>query len=132
MFDVPADALLRTCQLLHSDPSLFFDQLSCITGVDNGAEIGSIDVVYHLYSIPFHQSLALRVHLPRENARVVSISSVWRSANWLEREVFDMFGVTFDGHPDLRRIFLPADWEGHPLLKDYVTQEKYREIQVKS
>ena len=125
-------SMLKACELLQSSPTMYFDQLSCITGVDNGPEAGTLEVIYHLYSIPFNQSIALKVVLPRTGAEVESVTSVWKSANWLEREVFDMYGVHFKGHPDLRRILMPADWEGHPLLKDYVHQDTYRQIKISS
>jgi len=72
----------------------------------------------------------LKVVLPRENPEVDSVSQVWRTADWHEREAFDMFGIKFNGHPDLRRLLLPADWEGHPLRKDYKHQEYYRDVKV--
>jgi NADH-quinone oxidoreductase subunit C len=118
-------------QLLQSDPSTYFDQLSCVTGIDNGVEAATMEVIYHLYSIPFNLSLALRVTLPRDKPEVESLCSVWKSANWLERETFDMLGITFTNHPDLRRILMPADWEGFPLRKDYQESERYREVKIK-
>ncbi|HZY81428.1 MAG TPA: NADH-quinone oxidoreductase subunit C [Cyclobacteriaceae bacterium] len=119
-----AENLLRSSQT-------YFDQLSCVTGIDNGVEAKTMEVIYHLYSIPYNFSVALKVILPRENPVVPTLSSVWKSANWMERETFDMYGIVFEGHPDLRRILMPADWDGYPLRKDYKEQEKYREIQVK-
>ena len=115
---------------LHRDSDFFFDMLSCITGVDNGSETGTMEVIYHLYSIPFNQSLVLKVIVPRENPEIESIATVWKTANWLEREVFDMFGITFINHPDLRRILMPADWKGYPLRKDYKHEEYYRGVKV--
>lgn len=117
---------------VYQNPATYFDMLSCITGIDNGADANTMEVIYNLYSIPFHQSLMLKVVLPRENPEVDSLSSVWKSANWLEREVYDMFGIRFTNHPDLRRILMPNDWEGFPLRKDYQHQELYRDIVVKS
>ena len=113
---------------LHTNDTCFFDQLSCITGIDTGT---SMEVIYHLYSIPFNQSLALKVILPRDNPSVPTLCSVWKTANWLERETYDMYGIIFEQHPDLRRILMPADWEGFPLRKDYKEQERYRDVQVK-
>jgi NADH-quinone oxidoreductase subunit C len=72
----------------------------------------------------------LKVMVPRENPEVDSVSSIWRGADWYEREAFDMYGINFKGHPDLRRILMPADWEGHPLRKDYKHQEFYRDVKV--
>lgn len=129
---VAATDLLALAQHLQADPALFFDQLTCVTGIDNGPDANTMEVLYHFYSIPFHQSLALKVVLARSNPEVETLSGLWKSANWMEREVYDMFGITFLNHPDLRRILMPADWEGFPLRKDYQHQEKYRDIQVKS
>lgn len=116
---------------LYHNPETYFDQLSCVTGIDNGPDLKTMEVIYHLYSIPFNRSLALKVILPRDNPRVPSLTSVWKTANWLERETYDMFGIVFEGHPDLRRILMPADWEGFPLRKDYKEQDTYRDVQVK-
>jgi NADH-quinone oxidoreductase subunit C len=90
-----------------------------------------MEVIYNLYSIPFNVSLALRVTLPREKPEVETLCKVWKSANWLERETYDMLGITFLNHPDLRRILMPADWEGFPLRKDYQESERYREVKIK-
>ena len=122
--------ILEVCSQLHRDPQVFFDMLSCLTGVDNGPEANTMEVIYNLYSIPFNQHLMLKVVLPRENPEIDSVASVWATANWHEREAFDMLGIKFNNHPDLRRILLPADWEGFPLRKDYQHQEKYRGIIV--
>jgi NADH-quinone oxidoreductase subunit C len=123
--------LLEVATELFSNPATYVDQLSCVTGIDNGPDAKTMELIYHLYSIPFNRSLALKVILPRDNPRVPSLSSVWKSANWLERETFDMYGIIFENHPDLRRILMPADWEGFPLRKDYKEQETYRNVQVK-
>ncbi|MDZ7649847.1 MAG: NADH-quinone oxidoreductase subunit C [Cytophagales bacterium] len=128
---IKAESLLSVCELLYKNPVAYFDMLSCVTGIDNGIDAGTMEVIYHLYSIPLNQSLALKVILPRENPDVESVSSVWKSANWLEREVFDMFGINFKNHPDLRRILMPADWKGYPLRKDYQHEEYYRNIKIK-
>jgi NADH-quinone oxidoreductase subunit C len=122
--------LLKVCSELHRHPTAFFDSLSCITGIDNGPATGTMEVVYNLYSIPFNHHLALKVVVPREEPEIDTVSSIWRTANWHEREVFDLFGIRFNGHPDLRRILLPADWEGHPLRKDYKQQDTYRSIRI--
>ena len=125
-----AHDLVAVCEKLHADPATYFDMLSCVTGIDNGVQTNTMEVVYNLYSVPFGQSLMLKVILSREKPAIDSLTSIWRSANWMEREVFDMYGIHFNNHPDLRRILMPADWEGHPLRKDYKQQEYYRNIKV--
>jgi NADH-quinone oxidoreductase subunit C len=122
--------LKNVCAMLQQHSAVFFDMLSCMTVVDNGAEAGTLEVIYNLYSIPFNHHLALKVVVARDSAEIDSVESVWKTANWHEREAYDMFGVKFIGHPDLRRILLPADWEGHPLRKDYKHQEYYRGIKL--
>ena len=131
-----ADQLFPTADFLWKSADTYFDQLSCITAIDNGVEKGTIDMIYTLYSIPFHETLHLKVVLQRLLANdqlpiIDSLSSIWKTADWHEREIFDLLGVRFEGHPDLRRILLPEDWEGHPLRKDYQQQETYHGIQVK-
>jgi len=125
---VAANRLVDVANELHTNPETYFDQLSCVTGIDT---VNTMEVIYHLYSIPFNLSLALKVVLPRDNPQVPTLSSIWKSANWLERETYDMYGIIFEQHPDLRRILMPADWEGYPLRKDYKEQEQYRDVQVK-
>ena len=124
------DDLVSVMNNLLNDPIAYFDMLSCITGVDNGPAANTIDIVYNLYSIPFDSHLMIKVTLPREKPEVQSVSSIWKTANWHEREIFDLFGVHFLNHPDLRRILLPADWEGYPLRKDYKHQDYYRNVKV--
>lgn len=118
------------CQFLKNSESLFFDFLSCLTGVDNGLN-KSLEVVYHIYSIPKDHHLVLRVFLDRDSPDLPSISAVYKGADWHEREVYDMFGIIFINHPDLRRILMPSDWVGYPLRKDYQEQEEYHGIKVK-
>lgn len=134
---VAKEKLADLCQELHINPKMYFDYLSCITGIDNGPEKGTMEVLYHLYSIPFNHHVVLRVEVSRGTGtqyaslpEVPSITGIWKSADWHEREIFDMFGIRFSGHPDLRRILLPADWEGFPLRKDYKQQEYYHGIKV--
>jgi NADH-quinone oxidoreductase subunit C len=122
--------LISVMNSLLNDPIAYFDMLSCVTGVDNGPDAKTIDIVYNLYSIPFDHHLMIKVTLPRDKPEVHSVCSIWRTANWHEREIFDLFGVHFLNHPDLRRILLPADWEGHPLRKDYKHQDNYRNVKV--
>ena len=104
--------------------------LSCVTGLDNGPQTNTMEVIYNLYSIPYNLHLMLKVVLPREQLEIDSVASVWRTADWLEREVFDMYGIHFTNHPDLRRILMPADWEGYPLRKDYQNPQYYRDIKI--
>jgi len=129
-FRIHAEDLVAVCTALHENPSTYFDMLSCLTGIDNGAEKGTMEVVYTLYSIPYNLHLTLAVTLPREKPVIDSVSAIWKTADWHEREAFDMYGIVFTNHPDLRRILMPADWEGHPLRKDYQHQEYYRNIKV--
>lgn len=127
---IHANDLLEVCNTLYSDPSCYFDMLSCVTGLDNGPEANTLEVAYNFYSIPFNHHLMIKVILPRENPEVESLSSIWKTADWLERETFEMYGIKFLNHPDLRRILLPADWVGYPLRKDYKHDEYYRNIKV--
>jgi NADH-quinone oxidoreductase subunit C len=127
---INAADLLSVCSALYNNPATYFDMLSCVTGIDNGPEAGTVEVVYNLYSIPFNLHLTLKVLLPRDNSQIESVVHIWKTADWHEREIYDMFGVVFLNHPDLRRILMPADWEGHPLRKDYKQQEYYRDIKI--
>jgi len=127
---IHASDLKNVCINLHQNPAAFFDMLSCITAVDNGVDAGTLEIIYNLYSIPFHHHLALKVIVPRDGGEVDSVQDIWKTANWHEREAYDLFGIIFRGHPYLRRILLPADWEGHPLRKDYKQQEYYRGIKL--
>lgn len=129
---IDASVLISVCEQLYHNPETYFDMLTCITGIDNGPEANSMEVIYHLYSIPFNQSLMLKVVVPRAIPEIESVTPIWKSANWLEREVFDMFGIVFKNHPDLRRILMPADWQGFPLRKDYKHEETYRGIKIDS
>lgn len=128
---LPAEQILPVCEFLWKNPATYFDSLSCLTAIDQGPEAGKMEVIYTLYSIPNHLTLHLRVILDRSSPTISSVSSIWRTGDWHEREAFDLLGIQFSGHPDLRRILLPEDWEGYPLRKDYVEQSKYHGIQVK-
>lgn len=127
---VAPDDLRAVCQPLHEHPSLYFDMLSCVTGLDGGPDANFLEVIYTLYSIPFNHSLSLNVKVDRHTPVIPTVSDIWKTADWQEREVFDLYGISFRGHPDLRRILLPADWEGFPLRKDYKHQAYYRDIKV--
>jgi NADH-quinone oxidoreductase subunit C len=109
---------------LKDDPSQRYDMMSDVTGVDYGK--GAVDVVYQMYSTAHKRVLRVRCELPYDALEVDSVVHLWRSANWLEREVFDLFGVAFRGHPDLRRIMMPSDYaEGHPLRKDFPLRGRF-------
>jgi NADH-quinone oxidoreductase subunit C len=123
------DVVAQVGQYLKAEPDLQFDYLMCLSGVDYGAG-KFLGVVYHLQSMILMHQIVLKVELPRESPSVPSVSLIWRTADWHEREVYDLFGIWFEGHPDLRRIFLPDDWEGYPLRKDYVVQQFYQDIRV--
>jgi NADH-quinone oxidoreductase subunit C len=128
-------ALPEVAEFLYDQEQTYFDFLSCLTGVDNGPEAGTMEVIYHLYSIPYNHHFALKVQVPRNLPgqhlpAVPTVSHVWRSADWHEREVYDLVGISFPDHPDLRRILCAADWEGHPLRKDYVWPATYHGIKV--
>jgi NADH-quinone oxidoreductase subunit C len=121
---VDPQTVVEICRFLRDEPDLKFEVLSDLTALDFPKE-EKIQVVYHLYSYAHRHQIVLKVDLPREAPRVSTMEGVWKVANWFEREVFDLFGVVFEGHSDLRRILLPEDWVGHPLRKDYVEQEEY-------
>jgi NADH-quinone oxidoreductase subunit C len=105
---------------------LNFERLSTVTAVDRYPAEPRFEVVYHLQSVAMKQWLRLKARVPGQNPEIASATAVYRSANWYERETFDLFGVRFLNHPDLTRIMMPADWEGHPLRKDYpVTGTRY-------
>jgi NADH-quinone oxidoreductase subunit C len=106
-------------QFLATDPNLAFTYLSDVTGVDRFPIEPRFELNYHLLSLSRRETLRLRVRVPGSDPVIDSIVPVWPTANWHEREIFDLFGVRFEGHPDLRRMFLPEDWEGYPLRKDY-------------
>jgi len=121
---VDPQSIVEVCRYLRDDPELKFEVLSDLTALDLPKE-NKLQVVYHLYSYAKRHQIVLKVDLAREAPRLSTMEGVWKAANWFEREVFDLFGVMFDGHSDLRRIMLPEDWVGHPLRKDYVEQEEY-------
>ena len=113
----------RVCLLLRGEPDLAFDFIQSITAIDTGE---SFTCVYHLYSYRHRHTLVLKAETGRPDPRLPTCTSVWPAADWYEREVYDLFGIRFDGHPDLRRLLLPEDWEGHPMRKDYKEQPFYR------
>jgi NADH-quinone oxidoreductase subunit C len=116
---LPREQLKAVCSFLKDDPATAFDLMVDLTAVDMLPRAPRFDVVIHLYSLAHDVSLRLKAAVA-EDATIDSVTDVWAAANWAERECYDMFGIVFDGHPDLRRILLPDYWdEGHPLRKDY-------------
>jgi NADH-quinone oxidoreductase subunit C len=118
---VPADRLVETCRALRDTASLRFNVLVEVTAADYLPRDPRFEVVYHLLSVPNRLRLRLKVRVGLGGA-VPTVSGLWSSAGWLERETWDMFGIVFEGHPDLRRLLMPEDWEGHPARKDYPVQ----------
>jgi NADH-quinone oxidoreductase subunit C len=125
--EVDADKVDAVCELLRDDPELRFDALINLTGCDF-PEKGHIQIVYSLMSYGHGHELTLKVNAERDAPAVNTVENVWPAANWLEREVYDLLGVDFAGHSDLRRILLPDDWIGSPLRKDYVEAPDYHGI----
>ncbi|MBA2704310.1 MAG: NADH-quinone oxidoreductase subunit C [Blastocatellia bacterium] len=116
---IAPESIVEVCAFLRDDQEARFNYLSDLTCVHYPMRAEApLEVVYNLFSIPRNERVRLKVPIA-EGASIDSVTGVWPSANWMEREVYDLFGVTFDNHPDLRRILLPPDWEGHPLRKDY-------------
>jgi NADH-quinone oxidoreductase subunit C len=118
---VKAERLVEVCRFLKETAGLEFDFCEDLTAVD-WPKREVIEVVIHLLSYKLKHALKLKVEAARANPVVPSLYPVWKTTDWFEREVYDLFGVTFTGHPDLRRILLPDDWVGHPLRKDYAEQ----------
>jgi NADH-quinone oxidoreductase subunit C len=112
--------IVAACEFLKTTPGYEFNFLADLCGFDRGPEEEPrLEVNYHLFSTTKHHRLRLKVLLNEEDAHVPTVTTVWRTADWHERETYDLFGVIFDGHPDLRRILLPDDWQGHALRKDF-------------
>lgn len=111
------DSLLSICRILYDEPSLGFDYLADITSIDWKDRI---EIVYRFSNLATNSILALRADLDRQKPEIDSLCDIWMGANYQEREVYDLMGIVFNGHPELERILLPRDWEGYPLRKDYV------------
>jgi NADH-quinone oxidoreductase subunit C len=114
---VKAELLSQVVQYLNTTPSLDFNYLNCITGVDY---LDYMEVVYHLTSMDHNHSLVLKTRCDRENAEVPSLYSIFRGADYQEREIYDLLGIRFKGHPNLKRLFMWEGFEGHPLRRDYL------------
>lgn len=125
--NVEPESIVDICLYLRDGEGMKFDYLACLSGMDYKDSFG---VVYHLYSIEFNHRIALKVKLDKENPKIASVENVWKTADWHEREAYDMYGIIFDGHHNLIRILCPYDWEGYPLRKDYKTPEIYHGIKV--
>lgn len=118
---VPADKVLRVCKRLRYNHG--FDCLSLLTGTDRGVE--GFEIVYHIFSYATKETVILKAKVAKDSPSIESVSELWDSANWMERETFDLLGIDFKGHPNLKRILLPEDWAGYPLRKDYAEQAEY-------
>jgi NADH-quinone oxidoreductase subunit C len=127
--ELKADQWFNIATFLKEDPNLAFDQLECITGIDLGEE-ASLQTRYNLHSMEYRHKIEILISHDRKEPKVASIEKIWRIGDWFERETYDMFGIVYEGHRDLRRILCPDDWEGWPLRKDYEGQESYHGIVV--
>ena len=131
---IQPDQIAAVCLFLRDHPQTYFDFLACLSGVDYHQE-NRFGVVYHLASLPYQTQLTLKVSVdkptdPEELPSFPTVSNVYRTADWHEREAYDLLGIDFKGHPDLRRILLPDDWEGFPLRQDYKSAEYYKGIKI--
>ena len=120
VFQVERDDLLDVCRWLRDNPEFDMSFLEFVSAIDWPDRF---EIVYQLASVARRHGATLKVPIPKDDARVPSTSGIWRGADWHEREAYDLFGITFDGHPNLRRIMMSADWKGHPLRKDYVYED---------
>jgi NADH-quinone oxidoreductase subunit C len=123
--EVPREAITDVARLLKEDPELNFDLLMCLSGLDWPEHL---EVVYHLRSQQHKHQIVLKVRCPKDDAVIPTVSSIWRTAEWHEREAYDLVGMRFQSHQDHRRILLPEDWEGHPLRKDYEPPKFWHKI----
>ena len=125
---IAPDRTKEIALFLRDTPELQFDYLMCLSGVDNND--GTLSTVYHLFSVVHKHHLVLKAIVPKDNPQTQSVESVWKTANWHERDAYDLLGIIYSEHPDLRRILCPYDWEGHPLRKDYKLPEFYNGMRV--
>jgi len=126
---VPREALVEVATALRTNPDLHFECLMCLSGVDKGTEL---QTAYHLYSMKNTQTVALRCTASKEDPNIPTVSHIWPTAEWHERESYDLIGIVYTNHSDLRRIMTPDDWEGHPLRKDYKAPEVFHGIPLTS
>jgi NADH-quinone oxidoreductase subunit C len=127
---VAPEAIADVGRYLAEDDALAFDSLMCLSGVDLGAKDENFEMVYHLHSMTHLHKVVLKALVPKEDPHLPTVENIWKTANWHEREVYDLYGVVFEGHSDMRRILMPDDWEGYPLRKDYKDPEFYRGMRV--
>lgn len=123
----PAEHWRAVARWLRREPAVAMDWLACISAVDYIAD-DKLCAVYDLYSTVHDHRLAVKVYVPRQNPVIPSVADLWPAADWHEREAYDLMGIRFENHPDLRRILLPEDWKGHPLRKDYAFPREYHGI----
>ena len=123
-------AIAEVSEYLSQTERLAFDSLMCLSGADLNAKEENLYVVYHLYSMKHRHSVVLKTAVPKTEPHLSTVSHIWRTADWHEREAYDLYGILFNGHTDLRRILLPDDWDGYPLRKDYTEPEFYRGMRV--
>jgi NADH-quinone oxidoreductase subunit C len=116
---VKKSRIVDICRFLHDDPELAFNHITDVTAADYPNDEERFEVVYHFYSIPKNQRIRLKARVREEDCTIDSVTGIWQGANFMEREAYDLMGIRFNGHPDLRRILLTDDFEGHPLRKDY-------------
>ncbi|HLW59095.1 MAG TPA: NADH-quinone oxidoreductase subunit C [bacterium] len=119
-FLVPGDEILDLCRWLRDNPEFDMAYLSFVSAIDWSDHF---DVVYHVASLVRNHAAVLKVAIPRSDPRIPSVTGLWRGADWHEREAYDLFGIVFEAHPNLRRIMMSPDWKGHPLRKDYVYED---------
>ena len=127
---IAPEVIADVARYLAEDSALAFDSLMCLSGVDLGVKESDFEVVYHLFSMTHRHNTVLKVVLPKEDPHVPTVENVWKTANWHEREAYDLYGIVFEEHSDPRRILMPDDWEGHPMRKDYKDPEFYRGMRV--
>jgi NADH-quinone oxidoreductase subunit C len=121
---VEAERIVEVLRFLRDEPALAFEMLSDLTAVDYLGRAPRFEVVYHLYSITHNQRVRVKASVPESPCQIDSVVELWPAANWMEREVWDLYGIRFRNHPDLRRILLYEEFEGHPLRKDYPKERR--------
>ncbi len=121
---VDPERVVEVARLLRDDSALEFEMLTDVTAVDYLGQEPRFEMVYHFYSVAGNHRLRIKARVPEEPAEIDSLVDVYASANWMEREVWDLYGIRFKGHPDLRRILLYEEFEGHPLRKDYPKEKR--------